>query len=255
MDKKQKSVKPRLFIATPMYGGMCTGTYAINLCATAPALNQNGIDMNYSMMLNESLITRARNRMAHDFLASDCTHLMFIDADIGWRPYDIVQMVRADVDVICGIYPKKEINWHEVHAAVNRGVAAEELHNYTGSFVVNTIDKKDATGRIDQPIEIEKGGTGFMLIKRDVIAKIKEVVPHYSNDMFTVVNPKDVGTLIANMFDTSISPADNRYMSEDYHFCDLARANGFKIHAAPWAQLTHTGTYIFSGQLMRSDRK
>jgi len=94
-----------------------------------------------------------------------------------------------------------------------------------------------------------------MLIKRDVIAKIKEVVPHYSNDMFTVVNPKDVGTLIANMFDTSISPADNRYMSEDYHFCDLARANGFKIHAAPWAQLTHTGTYIFSGQLMRSDRK
>ena len=247
--------KPKIFIATPMYGGMCTGTYALNLTTTPSVLNQNGIGMTFSLMLNESLITRARNRFAHDFLQSDATHLMFIDADISWQPYDIVEMVRADVDVICGIYPKKEINWHDVHAAVLRGVPAEELHNYTGSFVVNTIDSKDATGRIDQPIEIGKGGTGFMLIKREVIEKVSEVAPKYSNDMFTVVNPKDVGTQIANIFDTSISPDDNRYLSEDYHFCDLARANGFRIWAAPWAQLTHTGTYIFSGGLMRSDRQ
>jgi len=238
-----------------MYGGMCTGTYALNLTTTPSVLNQNGIGMTFSLMLNESLITRARNRFAHDFLQSDATHLMFIDADISWQPYDIVEMVRADVDVICGIYPKKEINWHDVHAAVLRGVPAEELHNYTGSFVVNTIDSKDATGRIDQPIEIGKGGTGFMLIKREVIEKVSEVAPKYSNDMFTVVNPKDVGTQIANIFDTSISPDDNRYLSEDYHFSDLARANGFRIWAAPWARLTHTGTYIFSGELMRSDRK
>lgn len=250
MDKK-----PKIFIATPMYGGMCTGAYAINLTSTPSVLGQNGIEMSFSMMLNESLITRARNRLAHDFLKSDCSHLMFIDADISWNPYDIVQMLRADVDVICGIYPKKEINWHEVHAAVLRGVPAEELHNYTGSFVVNTIDKKDAKGKVNEPIEIEKGGTGFMLVKREVIAKLSEVAPKYDNDMFTVVNPKDVGTKIANMFDTSISPVDNRYMSEDYHFCDLARANGFRIWAAPWANLTHTGTYIFSGQLTRSDRK
>ena len=238
-----------------MYGGMCTGTYAINLTSTPQVLGQSGIEMSFSMMLNESLITRARNRLAHDFLNTDATHLMFIDADISWNPHDIVQMYRANVDVICGIYPKKEINWNEVHAAVTRGVPPQDLHNYTGSFVVNTIDTKDATGPIDQPIEIAKGGTGFMLIKREVIAKLKEVVPHYANDMYTVVNPKDVGTLIANMFDTSISPIDNRYMSEDYHFCDLARANGFRVWAAPWANLTHTGTYIFSGQLARSDRK
>jgi len=247
--------KPKIFIATPMYGGMCTGTYAINLTSTPSVLGQNGIEMSFSMMLNESLITRARNRLAHDFLKSDCTHLMFIDADISWQPYDIVQMVRAKVDVICGIYPKKEINWHEVHAAVGRGVPADKLHEYTGSFVVNTIGKKDVTGRIDQPIEIEKGGTGFMLIERKVIQKLTEVAPKYSNDMFTMVNPQYVGTLIANIFDTSISPADNRYLSEDYHFCDLARENGFKIYAAPWAKLTHTGTYIFSGGLTRSDRQ
>jgi len=62
------------------------------------------------------------------------------------------------------------------------------------------------------------------------------------------------GTLIGNE-QASNSPDDNRYLSEDYHFSDLARANGFRIWAAPWARLTHTGTYIFSGELMRSDRK
>jgi hypothetical protein len=212
------------------------------------------MNMTFSLMLNESLITRARNRLAHDFLSSDSTHLMFIDADIGWQPYDIVEMVRADVDVICGIYQKKEINWTDVHAAVLRDVPANELHQYTGSFVVNTIEGKYAVGVINKPIEIEKGGTGFMLIKKEVIAKIKDNVPHYKNDMFTIVDPKDVGTEIANMFDTSICPVSQRYLSEDYHFCSLVRSNGFRVWAAPWAQLTHTGTYIFSGGLMRSDR-
>lgn len=250
MDKKQK-----VLIATPMYGGMCTGTYAINLASTPSVLAQNNIDMTYSMMLNESLITRARNRMAHDFLQSDATHLMFIDADISWVPYDIVRMVRAKKDVICGVYPKKEINWLEVHAAVLRGVPPEDLHTYTGSFVINTIGQKSATGNINEPIEVEKAGTGFMLISREVIEDLSNKVPSYTNDMYAVVNA-DIGQVeIANLFDTSISPVDNRYLSEDYHFCDLARANGYQIYAAPWAQLKHTGTYVFEGQLTRSDRK
>jgi len=247
--------KPKIFIATPMYGGMCTGTYAINLMSTPPTLSQNGIGMMYSFMLNESLITRARNRMAHDFLKTDSTHLMFIDADIGYQPYDIVRMVRANKDIICGIYPKKEINWQEVHDAVLRGVPAQDLPIYTGSFVVNTIGKKDAKGSIDEPIEIDRGGTGFMLIKREVIEKVGANVPTYTNDMYSAINMDAKDVIISNMFDTSIAPDDNRYMSEDYHFCDLARANGFKIYAAPWAQLSHTGTYVFNGQLTRSDRK
>jgi hypothetical protein len=244
--------KPNLFVATPMYGGVCLGTYAINLAAMPEVFKQNNIEMYYSMMMNESLITRARNKLAHDFLAKkECTHLMFIDADIAFSCLDIVQMVRADKDIICGIYPKKEINWHSVIAAVKAGVPAEELHLHTGSFVVNLVGSKDVHTRIDTPVEIENGGTGFMLIKREVFDALADKVPSYSNDMFTVVNPKNVGTKILEYFDTSINPKSNRLLSEDYHFCQLARNNGFKVWAAPWAQLSHTGTYSFSGQLTR----
>jgi hypothetical protein len=83
--------------------------------------------MYYSYMMNESLITRARNGMAYDFMQSDATHLMFIDADITFDPKDIVRMIDADKDIICGLYPKKEINWQLISDAVKRGVDYQGL--------------------------------------------------------------------------------------------------------------------------------
>jgi hypothetical protein len=74
---------PTLFVATPMYGGMCIGNYTAALMQMPLVVSKAGIKMYYTYMMNESLITRARNSLAYDFLASDATHLMFIDADIG----------------------------------------------------------------------------------------------------------------------------------------------------------------------------
>ena len=106
--------KHKVFVATPMYGGMATGTYTSSLLQTPAVLSQNGIGLYYAHMMNESLIPRARNKLTHDFLGTDATHLMWIDADIGFNPMDIVRMVQADKDIICGVYPKKEINWVEI---------------------------------------------------------------------------------------------------------------------------------------------
>ena len=118
--KVVQSQQPKIFVATPMYGGMCTGMYASAIMQLVGVCGQSGMMMYYSFMMNESLITRARNSMAHDFLKSDATHLMFIDADINFNPQDIPRMVQADVDIICGIYPKKEINWVQVSEMVKK---------------------------------------------------------------------------------------------------------------------------------------
>jgi len=199
--------------------------------------------MYYSYMMNESLITRARNGMAYDFMQSDATHLMFIDADLSFDPKDI----------ICGLYPKKEINWKLVHDAVKQGVDYKDLGNYTGSFVVNLVGGvMESTGHINQPMEIDNGGTGFMLIKRNVFDTLKPLVPTYTNDMILIVDKNPVKKIIHEFFDTSIDEDTNRLLSEDYHFCKIARKAGFKVYAAPWANLTHSGTYNFSGQLPRT---
>lgn len=243
---------PSLFVATPMYGGMCTGSYAVGLMQLPLTLSSAGIRMYYAHMMNESLITRARNSLAHDFLASDSTHLMFIDADIGFNPSSIVEMVQRDVDICCGLYPKKEIHWARVTNAVQSGVPPEQLKDHTGTFVVNLVDDKKVEMEETNLFEISNGGTGFMLIKREVFEALADKVPEYTSDMYMATEVVKQPKMIKEFFATSIDPeAGNRLLSEDYHFCKIARKQGFKIHAAPWVQLSHTGTYVFSGALQR----
>ena len=243
----------KIFVATPMYGGLCVGGYTVGLLNSVQEFMRNGMQLYYAHMMNESLITRARNTLAYDFLDTDATHLMFIDADITFNPADIVSMVNADKDIICGLYPKKEINWKTVAEAVKQGVDYTELPNYTGSFVVNLLgDVAQATGDINEPMEIDNGGTGFMLIKRNVFETLKPTVPTYTNDMILIVDKNPVKKIIHEFFATSIDEVSNRLLSEDYHFCKIARQAGFKVYAAPWANLSHSGTYNFNGLLKRT---
>ena len=176
--------KHHIFIATPMYGGMCAGYYTQAMLTLQNQAQQAGVTVTYSFMFNESLITRARNALVHNFLKSEATHMMFIDADIKFNPADIFPMLEVDKDIICGIYPKKEINWGAVRAAVDRGEPNEKLQFNTGSFVVNLVGYENSvTIPVNQPVEIWNGGTGFMLIKREVFEKLADKVPTYHNDV------------------------------------------------------------------------
>lgn len=255
--KKPKKVlakpnKPKLFFATPMYGGLCYGYYAQALINLTKITHGN-MDVVYSFMFNESLITRARNALAHAFMKSDCTHLMFVDADIRFEATDIPPMISANKDIICGIYPKKEINWSSVKYAVDSGVSLENMKHHTGSFVVNLVGYTGSvTVPMNQPVEIWNGGTGFMLIKREVFEKLSKRVPSYSNDVMDLGGTIKAQDKIMEYFATSIEEKTNRLLSEDYHFCNIWRKAGGKVWAAPWVRLGHIGTYAFEGQLLQS---
>jgi len=245
--------KKKIFIATPMYGGMCHGYYAQSILELNNLFQKSGIDAAYSFMFNESLITRARNSLAHAFLKSDSTHLMFIDSDIRFRPQDVFPMIDADVDVIGGVYPKKEINWDTVKKAMENGVPNDQLKYHTGSFVVNLVGYQgEVQVPVNQPAEIFNAGTGFMLIKREVFEKLADLVPSYSNDVMDLSGTIQNKEVIKEYFATSIEPETNRLLSEDYHFCYIWRKAGGKVYAAPWAQFAHVGTYAFEGQLTPS---
>ena len=247
---------PHVFIATPMYGGQCTGYYTQAVLTLQKALMAQGIHVTYSFMFNESLIPRARNALVHGFLNVQTeiqpTHLMFIDADIRFYAEHMIKMLQADLDIICGIYPKKEINWGLVRQAIAAGVPDDQLKNHTGSFVVNLVGYSgEATVAVDQPVEIWNGGTGFMLIKREVFEKLADKVPSYINNVVDT-NGGLKADPIKEYFSTSIEPESGVLLSEDYHFCKLARTHGIKVYAAPWAQLSHMGSYLFEGQLTAS---
>lgn len=236
-----------------MYGGMCTGRYMQSMIMLKNVCDQTGIDVYWSFIENESLIERARNALAHEFLKSDCTHFMFVDADIRFNAAEVPAMIQANVDVICGVYPKKEINWTMVEQAVKDGVPTDQLRAHSGSFVINLVNyAAKVTVPIMQPVEIWYGGTGFMMIQRTVMDHLAESVPTYNNDVGVLSGTIKPGDKIKQFFTCSIEQETGRLLSEDYHFCKIVRDAGFKIYAAPWVSLGHVGTYIFEGMPMRS---
>ena len=240
----------KLYISTPMYGGQCFGYYAQSVLSLQNIMQQNRVDMAVSFMFNESLIQRARNALTHNFLKTDFTHMMFIDADIHFNPADVLPMLLADKPIICGIYPKKEINWNQIHAAALSGVPPHDLRKYSGSFVVNLVDyQNEQKVQLDKPVEIWNGGTGFMMIKREVFEQLKSHVPSYINDTKDLSNSLG-NERISEFFATSIDPLGERLLSEDYHFCKIWRDYcGGTVWAAPWVQLGHIGTHKFDGIL------
>lgn len=235
-----------LFIATPMHGGLCAGPYALSMIMLRGLMGDRNIPMYYSFIMNEALISRARNNMVYQFLKTDATHLMFIDGDIRFNPEDVISMLEADKDVICGLYPLKEIDWNRVHSAAKEGAHPSELVNYSTNVVANLLDGASSVQvQNDKPFEVLDAGTGFMMIKREVFEKLKPVTPTYINNTRDLSGSVTNESVIYNFFDISIDPEFNVLLSEDYHFCKSWRNQGGQIFIAPWVKLGHMGAYIF----------
>ena len=112
----------KIFVGTPMYGGMCHGMYTKASCDLATTATKYGMDVKFFYLFNESLITRARNYLVDEFLRSPYTHLMFIDSDINFNPQDVLavaSLCNEDKPIIGAPYPKKCIAWEKIVQAVD----------------------------------------------------------------------------------------------------------------------------------------
>ena len=247
----------KIMVATPMYGGMCSGQYTKSSVDLGQQAAKYGIDVGFFYIFNESLITRARNYLVDEFMRSHYTHLMFIDADIGFDASDVLALAAladpdSDKDIVAAPYPKKTISWEKIKRAVDKGVADDNpnnLENYVGDFVFNPAPGTEQI-KINEPAEVLEAGTGFMMIQKRVFEKFGEAHPEllYTPDHIRTAN-FDGTRKIHAFFDTVIDPKSNRYLSEDYMFCQWARELGIKVWMCPWMRLKHMGSYIFGGDL------
>jgi hypothetical protein len=210
----------RVHICMPCYGGMLTESTFMSYIKWANTCRQLGIDWTMETMTNESLISRARNTLTAKFLHNkESTHLMFIDADIGWEPWHLLVMLNRDVDVIGGLYPMKSL---PVKWCVNGFDGAEEGP--------------------DGLQEVSKTGTGFMLIKRHVFEKL-DAHPATRPFLNDIGLPAELNPYMKTYFDTAVR--ENRYYSEDWTFCENWRDLGGKVWVDKRILLKHTGTYVF----------
>jgi hypothetical protein len=199
---------------------MLTESTFMSFIKWANTARQLGIDWTLETMVNESLISRARNTLTAKFLdMPEATHLFFVDADIGWEPWHLLVLLNRDVDVIGGLYPMKTmpIKW-----VVNGFEGAEEGP--------------------DGLQEVSKAGTGFLLMKKHVFEKMNShpAVKQYKNDIG--LDPK-YDQYLKTYFDTAVR--QNRYYSEDWTFCENWRDLGGRIWVDKRVLLRHSGSYVF----------
>lgn len=237
----------KIMLATPMYGGLGNTMFFSSVLQLADQCHARGITFQHCFMMNESLIDRARNGLVHEFMTkSDADYLLFIDADIQFRPEDVLAMMSYEKGIICGPYPKKHINWPMIIESVKVGIEnPAELENLVGEYVFTPLEPNP---KIEEIIKVAEAGTGLMLIHRSVFEKLKEAFPEnnylsdHSSDVYSGIEKK-----MYAFFRTDI--VDNRYLSEDYYFCRKWREIGGDVWLFPWAQTSHYGTFGFKGSV------
>jgi len=252
--------KRKIFVATPMYGGNCHGMYTKSSVELSKLCAHYGVPVKFFYLFNESLITRARNYCVDEFMRSDYTHLMFIDSDIGFDPNDVLSLAAmmdpddptCDKHIMCGPYPKKTIAWEKIKVAVDKGFADEnpgELERFVGDYVFNPAEGQSSV-RIDEPVKVLEGGTGFMMVTKKAFEKFQKAYPDYTY-LPDHVRTKhfDGSREIFMYFQALIDEKSRRYLSEDYMFCQWMREAGEATWMCPWMRLLHTGSYTFGGSL------
>jgi len=233
-----------ILIGTPCYNGTVTTNYMVSLFNMVRSLDAEGIQADIMTPSHESLITRARNFIANEFLRQEeYSHLLFIDSDMGFPPDTAARYLKADKDVVCGIYPVKNLDMEKLRG-IDLKLKLPDAEAASLSYAVKF--RKGVTPDQDGFVSVEYGATGFMLIKREVLARMAEAYPelkyHYSYAMLYDHMYDNYA-----FFDTMIDPETNEYLPEDFSFCKRFRAIGGEVHADLRSRFQHVGTAVYKG--------
>ena len=246
--------QPHIFIATPAYGAMVTTYYLNSFLQLMAVAGQRDVKLTYRNESHDSLIPRARNRFAGEFMASkEFTHFLFIDADLGFDPEAIYRMLEFDRPVIGGVYPIKNLPLDAAYTSMQKGV--EHAEDRALEYVISVDgERMEVDPKGFAPVKAV--GTGFMLIKRETFDILKEKYPdrrYQSADTRRVSRAGEHVDEAADefwaFFDTMIDPDTGTYLPEDWGFCKLCRDAGIPIWADVVSRFTHYGGREYTGSI------
>lgn len=211
----------KVLLATTAYDSP-DASYTFSIARSREVLSAAGIQSGYYLLQGNCHVDDARNAVVRDFLESDCTELIFLDADVSWEPSALVALCRIDKDLVGGVYPYRRESDEE-------------------AMPVRHLREITVEGDL---IEVEGLPTGFMKIKRHVIETMAATAKHYL---------KDDGKPHPVLFERDYFGGGRR--GGDIHFCMIWREMGGKVYAAPELRLGHCGKMVLKDSLGASMRR
>ena len=187
----------KAFIAIPAYDAKLNASCAQSLLRAAYYCAKHDIELVPRFIHGGIFIDNARSLLVKEFLKTDCTHLFFIDADIGFEADALAGLVLADNPISVGVYPRRDPDV----------LAGGEVTAYNVGF--HGVEEV-----VDGWLRVKRAATGFMCIRRDVLEVMSERAP--------------VTKLAESQFSKYGGPTPmvfhvkhgERFIGEDYCFCD-----------------------------------
>jgi hypothetical protein len=234
---KRSEMKPKIYVATPCYDMMRIET-CVSLMDMFSTLGRSGIECKFKSV-KTSLVTHGRNLLTCGFLDSDFDYMLFVDADVEFKPEAVMRMLVPKKDIICTPYRVK-----------NEPAIPE--------YAVKFKDKNDIKILPWDIVEIEEGPAGLTLIKRVVFERLMDKRPDLKINFDEPTRKKmneEIGAMedaidryMYNFWDTTFRLDTGEWKGEDLSFCALAREAGFKIYANLDSETTHHGSWGWKGR-------
>lgn len=200
----------KVLLACPSYGDPDV-SFTFAIARSREVLHQAGIGTALLILHGNCHVDDSRNSIVRDFLESDCTDLVFLDADVTWEPKGLLALCERDEDIVGGVYPYRREGSDNMPVRLMEG------------------------GEVRDGLrEVEGLPTGFMKIRRHVLEKMGKGRPWYFDKIYPT-------TL---MFNRSEPDEHHTRWGGDLDFCKRWREMGGKLYAVEDIRLGHVAKVI-----------
>jgi len=240
-------MKTKLYVATPCFGNKLFADYMLDVMDLDHACRAWDIEFDVSLVGNFPVLTLARNTCAKHFLDSNFTHMLFVDADISFSPWNAKRLLDFDKDFCCAAYPKKTIHWDRLVGKTFDSVP--NLENAALDYAYNPVSDAEVQNGF---VEAKTAATGFMLLKRTVFEQMIEAYPERRfKPNYKMNNQSANDDNLYGFFDTMIDPVTQEYHGDDNSFCKRWVDIGGKIYVDVTLPLTHVGIHPFGRSIQK----
>lgn len=206
----------KVMLATTVYDKPAA-SYTYSVSVARSCLAEAGWPNAYYLLAGNCHVDDARNAVVRDFLASDCTDLVFIDADVSFEPDALLALLGFDCDLVGGVYPYRREN---------------EAEKMPVRALPDAVMK-------DGLIEVDGLPTGFLRMRRAMLERMAKMAQPFID--------RDGNPPTPLLFERDIFGDGRR--SGDIRFCMNWRNMGGKAYAATDLWLGHSGSWVVKDNL------
>ena len=237
----------KITIATPAFGEVFYTPYVQSLFRLMKAFQRRKWESTFSSIAYADIAESRNFLLTRWFDKTDATHLLFIDADMGFPAELVLDMIDFGQPVVGVVYPKRQINLARVAELSAAGEPSERAIARGHDYIVRKKRGLSVSSPHKGFLQVDGCGAGVFLIARTAIETMLKTMPDLSDPKAKTTSP-----LAANLdrLIRAFEPmrVDDALLSEDFSFCHRWNLCGGQVWVNTAHGVEHIGLHRFAGR-------